>query len=122
MLNNYDLAKIFEYYSCIKLTEEFNQIFYEYSDIEPKYKELHHLSKNDTGIDACNMLDTIVQCKLRENSLSWKECSTFFGSQNIYCETENKPIIKWKKLIITRNSDCKLSENLFSGLCIEGAK
>ena len=112
MLNNYDLAKIFEYYSCIKLTEEFKQHFYEYSDIEPNYKELHHLSRNDTGIDACNMSDTIVQCKLRENSLSWKECATFFGSQNIYCEIENKPIIKWKNLIITRNSDCKLSENL----------
>ena len=27
MLNNYDLAKIFEYYSCIKLTEEFKQHF-----------------------------------------------------------------------------------------------
>ena len=62
ILNNYDLAKIFEYYSCIKLTEEFKQIFYEYSDIEPNYKELHHLSRNDTGIYACNMLDTIVQC------------------------------------------------------------
>jgi len=24
-LNNFDLAKIFEYYSCIKLSEEFNQ-------------------------------------------------------------------------------------------------
>ncbi len=112
ILNNYDLAKIFEYYSCIKLTEELKQFFYEYSDIEPNYKELHHLSRNDTGIDACNMLDTIVQCKLRENSLSWKECATFFGSQNIYCEIENKPIVKWKNLIITRNSDCKLSDNL----------
>ena len=39
MLNNYDLAKIFEYYSCIKLTEEFKQYFYEYSDIEPNYKK-----------------------------------------------------------------------------------
>jgi hypothetical protein len=27
---NNDLAKIFEYYSCIKLYEEYNRYFYEY--------------------------------------------------------------------------------------------
>jgi superfamily II DNA/RNA helicase len=110
-LNNFDLAKIFEYYSCIKLTEEYNQIFYEYSDIEPNFKELHNLSKNDTGIDACNLLDTVVQCKLREDSLSWKECSTFFGS-NVILNGDSKLSIKWEKMIITRNKNSKLSTNL----------
>ena len=47
--NNFDLAKIFEYYSCLKLSEEFNQEFYEYSDIEPEFKETYNMSKNDTG-------------------------------------------------------------------------
>jgi type I site-specific restriction endonuclease len=70
------------------------------------------MSKNDTGIDACNLTDTIVQCKLRDNSLSWKECSTFFGSQNIFCEKENKAIVRWAKLIITRNKNSTLSDNL----------
>jgi hypothetical protein len=37
-INNFDLAKIFEYYSCIKLTEKYKQIFYEYSDIDPEFK------------------------------------------------------------------------------------
>ena len=108
--NNYDLAKIFEYYSCIKLSEEFNQEFYEYSDIEPNFKEMHNLSKNDTGIDACNLLDTIVQCKLRDETLSWKECSTFFGSNVIL--NNNKLDIKWNKMIKTRNKNSKLSNNL----------
>jgi len=111
-LNNFDLAKIFEYYSCIKLSEEFNQEFYEYSDIEPEFKEKNNMSKNDSGIDACNLIDTIVQCKLRDNNLSWKECSTFFASQNCYSEELQENIIRWKKLIITRNDDSTLSTNL----------
>jgi hypothetical protein len=54
--DNFDLAKIFEYYSCIKLSQEYNQIFYEYSDITPDFKELNDMSKNDTGIDACKII------------------------------------------------------------------
>ena len=110
--NNNDLCKIFEYYSCIKLTEEYKTEFLEYSDIHPEFKEQNQMTKNDTGIDCCNLIDTIVQCKLRKNTLTWKECSTFFGSQNVYDETLNKPIVKWEKLIITRNNECKLAPNL----------
>jgi len=49
---------------------------------------------------------------LRKNTLTWKECSTFFGSQNIFNIELNKVIIRWNNLIITRNDDCTLSENL----------
>jgi hypothetical protein len=38
-LDNYDLCKIFEYYTCIKLSEEYNKLFYEYNDIDPTFKE-----------------------------------------------------------------------------------
>lgn len=111
-MDNNHLWKIFEWYSCIKLSEEYKTIFYNYDDIEPEFKEINKMSRNDTGIDACNLVDTIVQCKLRKNTLTWKECSTFFGSQNIYDEILEKTIVKWNKLIITRNADCELSENL----------
>jgi superfamily II DNA or RNA helicase len=107
-----DLWKIFEYYSCIQLTNEFNTQFYEYDDISPNFKELNKMSRNDTGIDLSNLTDTIVQCKLRNKSLNWKECSTFFGSQIIFDNELNKKIIRWDKLIITRNSDCILAKNL----------
>ena len=40
--NNYDLAKIFEYYSCIKLSEEYKQYFYHYDKI-----------KNDVTVFLC---------------------------------------------------------------------
>jgi len=111
-IDNYDLAKIFEYYSCIQLAKKYNQIFYEYDDIDPTFKENNKMSKTDTGIDACNLIDTIVQCKLRKESLSWEECGTFFASQNTFDSLLKKTIVKWNNLIITRNKECKLSKNL----------
>jgi len=110
--DNNDLWKIFEYYSCIKLSEEYNKIFYEYDDIDPTFKEINNMSRNDTGIDCSDLENSIVQCKLRKNSLTWKECSTFFGSQNVYNEELKQAIVRWKNLIITRNDDCILSDNL----------
>ena len=117
--DNNDLWKIFEYYSCIKLSEEYNKPFYEYDDIDPNFKEINNMSRNDTGIDCCDLENTIVQCKLRKYSLTWKECGTFFGSQNIYCNILNKYIIKWNNLIITRNDDCILAENLLQHYFID---
>ena len=112
LLNNNDLSKIFEYYSCIKLMTEYKQKFYEYDDINPEFKELHQMSRTDTGIDACNLIDTIVQCKLRQTNtnLNWKECATFFGS-NVYTNEDDVLSIRWQKMIITRNSDCNLSKH-----------
>jgi hypothetical protein len=109
-INNYNLSKIFEWFTCIKLMEEHNIEFYEYDDIEPKFKEINKMSPNDTGIDCCNLIDTIVQCKLRNKTLTWNDCSTFFGSQNI--TINNEKIIRWKNLFIARNQECKLSNNL----------
>jgi superfamily II DNA or RNA helicase len=111
-MTNNNLAKIFEYFSCIKLSEEFNQQYYEYNDLDPNFKEDNNMTRVDSGIDACNLTDTIVQCKLRDNNLTWKECSTFFASQNCYSEELQENIIRWKKLIITRNDDSTLSSNL----------
>jgi len=110
--NFYKLALPFEWYSCIRLSEELNDTFIHYADIDPSFKEDNCMSRTDTGIDACNLRDTIVQAKLRKNSLTWKECSTFFASDTIFSKEVNKKIIRWDKLIITRNQDCKLSKNL----------
>ena len=110
--DNNDLWKIFEYFSCIKLTDEYKKQFYEYDDISPTFKEENKMSRKDTGIDACDLIDTIVQCKLRKDHLNWKDCSTFFGSQNIYNKELKKTIVRWNNLIITRNKESILSENL----------
>jgi superfamily II DNA or RNA helicase len=110
--DNIDLWKIFEYYSCIRLMNEYNKIFYQYEDISPDFKELHNLSQIDTGIDASDLDNTIVQCKLRKKILNYLDCSTFFGSQNMYDKTINKTIVRWQNLIITRNTESTLSKNL----------
>ena len=101
--DNYELAKIFEYYVAIKLTEAHNRPFLEYNDISPKYKEDNQMSRQDTGIDCCDMITTIVQCKLRSNTLTWTDCSTFLASQCIFDTTQNKTIIRWDNLILARN-------------------
>ena len=108
----YDLSKIFEYYTCIRLSEQNENAFYEYDDINPSFKEDNRMSKQDTGIDACDLDKSIVQCKLRTNNLSLKECSTFFASQVIMCKETKKPIIRWENMIVSRNSESKLSEHL----------
>ena len=109
---NMDLCKIFEYYTAIKLTEEYGEYFYEYNDINPVFKEERKMTKTDTGIDLCNLIDTIVQCKLRKNNLTWQDMGTFFGSNITYNSDENKLVIQWPKLVIARNSECKLSTHL----------
>tara|TARA_Y100000389_G_C17471304_1_gene531415 strand:+ start:8174 stop:10645 length:2472 start_codon:yes stop_codon:yes gene_type:complete len=106
---NIDLCKIFEYYVCIKLTQEYQQDFFEYSDISPEFKEQNKMSKSDTGIDCSNLIDTIVQCKLRKN-IGWTNVSTFLASNIILEEEELK--IKWKKMILARNDDSILSDHL----------
>ncbi len=111
-MDNFDLCKIFEYYTCNKLSKEYQKQFYEYNDIEPNFKEINKMSRNDKGIDGSDMDKTIVQCKLRTNNLTWKECGTFFGYRVIFRNELNKPIIRWETLIIVRNSDCVLSKNL----------
>jgi superfamily II DNA or RNA helicase len=108
--DNNDLCKIFEYYACIQLSNEYEKPFYIYEDIDPNFKEQHNMSHNDTGIDACNLTDTVVQCKLRKESLTWKECSTFFGS-NI-SNVGGKLEVSWPYMMLARNNDSKLSANL----------
>jgi hypothetical protein len=51
-IDNYDLDKIFEYYSCIQLSKKYKQQFYEYNDIDQTFKEQNKMTRNDTGIDA----------------------------------------------------------------------
>jgi hypothetical protein len=59
--DNNNIWQIFEYYSAIQLSKQYNQIFVVYDDIHSNFKENNDLSQNDTGIDICNMIDTIVQ-------------------------------------------------------------
>ena len=110
--NFFDLALPFEYWSAIKLYENYKELYYHYNDIDPLFKEEYNLSRRDTGIDLCNKNDAIVQCKLRTNSLTWKEMATFLASQCHYDKDKNIWYMKWQRAILTRNEGSQLSNNL----------
>jgi superfamily II DNA or RNA helicase len=112
--NFYELATPFEYYSAIMLSDKYSKNFYHYNDLDIIYKEDNNLSKNDTGIDLCDKINTLVQVKLRKNTLNWSELSTFIASQNQYDPITRLPYIKWINLILTRNSCSKLANNLLN--------
>lgn len=106
------INKIFEYYSCIKLSEEYRTPYYEYLDIPADFKEKNNLSILDTGIDCCDLNNSIVQCKLRTNSLTWKDCATFIASKNAFDEEKGVEFVRWQNAIISRNDCSSLSINL----------
>jgi hypothetical protein len=83
-----------------------------YNDIDFNFKENNKMSHQDSGIDACDQKNTIVQCKLRKDTLTWQECGTFIGSCVIHDDITNKLNVRWNNLIIARNNDCKLSRHM----------
>ena len=112
--NFYELATPFEYYSAIMLSDKYYKKFYHYNDLDIIYKEDNNLSKNYTGIDLCDKINTLVQVKLINYTLNWRELSTFIASQNQYDPITRLPYIKWLNLILTRNSCSKLANNLLN--------
>jgi len=111
--NNKKLSTCFETYSCIKLIQKYNKLFLVYGDIPSDFKEENQMTQTDTGIDICDMKDTIVQSKMysKNTSLRWEKLSTFFGSQNI-SNQDGETIIRWHKMIITRLDESHFSSNM----------
>ena len=110
--DNFDLSKIFEYFSCIQLTEQFGKQFYAYDNIPIDFKTENRMSRCDTGIDLCNLVDTIVQCKLRKKNLFLKDLGTFLSSQVVFSEELGKPVVRWEKMVLVRNEESVLSRNI----------
>lgn len=103
-LNNYQLYKIFEYYSCIVLSKRDNKLYFVYSDVSPSFKEHNNLPSADNGIDFSDMIDTIGQCKYYGNNstITYRSLSTFG------CWKTAGDTIKWKNLILVRTKDSRL--------------
>lgn len=106
--SNFNLWKLFEYFVAIKNGNEFLL----YDDIDNDFKLNNKLNATDSGIDICNLSNTIIQCKLRSKNLTLRECSTFLASQNIFDISTNQTIIKWNNLIIAHNNNINLSPHL----------
>ena len=109
---NNDLSKMFEYYVCILLSEQKGTPFYEYDTIPADFKEENYMSRTDTGVDCCDLISTIVQCKLRKNNLSYTDCATFFASQVSFSDELQEQVLRWKNLIIAMNTGTSMSRNL----------
>ena len=62
------------------------------------------------------MDDTIVQCKLRKDNLTLTDITSFFACNIARSDEHNQLVVPFQKMIIARNSDCKLAPNLKSKL------
>jgi superfamily II DNA or RNA helicase len=111
-MDNKQKSTLFEIFTCIHLYRKTGNKFFLYSEIEPAYKEKYQLPSFDMGIDLCDQDNTIVQCKLWENTLNWNSLSTFFGSALYKCSDDNKIKSGWDNLIIARKDSSKIGRNL----------
>ena len=109
--DNYVLSKCFEYFTCIKLTDEFQREFHAYSYIKPHIKEKLNLTNVDVGIDATDLTTTLVQSKLYTDAISWRCLATFLAHQTDV-DDNGIPYVKWKKMILYRNSESTLSNKI----------
>ena len=108
--DNTQLAKLFEYYAAVKLSRENEEIFYHFDHISKETRKELEWSARDCGVDVSNLVDTIVQCKLYSGYIKWSELSTFIAHQNYSLNGE--PVIRYKKMILFRNNESKLSSNI----------
>jgi hypothetical protein len=100
-----DLLQIFKWFTCIKLSEEYNTPFYEYNNIPIDYRKKYCINKYSC-IDACNLIDTVVKCSLKD-LLKVNDCSTMYVSS--LCRNESGNLEwKWNNFIIARNKKSKL--------------
>jgi superfamily II DNA/RNA helicase len=107
-LTNNNLAKIFEYYCCIRLMEERNEKYEVYEDISVDFKNSRNLCKQDTGIDYISGdRNTYGQAKLRKTSLRWGEVSTFLA--HLYCCSQQGNTIEG---ILSYNEGIQFSDQL----------
>ena len=85
-IDNNNIPTIFEYYSAIKLTKQFNKEFYVYNDVFKFRKQDFNFPIKDHGIDVTNLsLNSIGQCKYYSSNsyITYKKLSTFLASEKL---------------------------------------
>ena len=114
--------KAFEFFVADKLTRERGVPFCVWEELDPEIKAARGLTRADTGIDVTDGVSCAVQCKLRSASLTWRECSTFFGSAQAAAASDIEDantVIQWPNMLLARNACSTLSRNFVGHL---GAK
>ena len=111
--------KAFEFFVADKLTRERGVPFRVWGDLDPEIKAERGLTRANTGIDVTDGVSCAVQCKLRSASLTWRECSTFFGSAQAAAASDNEDantVIQWPNMLLARNACSTLSRNFVDHL------
>ncbi len=97
--------QIFKWFTCIKLSEEYNTPFYEYNNIPLDYKKKYRINKYSC-IDACNLIDTVVQCSLKD--FLTVEYYDLMLARSIFNNESGNRVPQWNNFIISRNQKSKL--------------
>jgi superfamily II DNA or RNA helicase len=104
--------RMFEYYTSLQLMERDQREYFVYEEMDGTMTDRLGLPARDQGIDVCDVQETIVQCKLRNRNISWRDVATFMASQNAYCEETGATIVRWPQMILARNSDVGMTSQL----------
>jgi hypothetical protein len=102
-------SKLFEMFVAERMASERGVPFWLWEDVPHEIKAARGLTRRDLGIDVTDGATTIVQCKLRTRTVTWRECATFFGCAVAY--TDGAYAVMWRDLVLARNACSKLSPN-----------
>jgi len=72
-------SKLFEYVAAMMQSRKHGRAFYLWEDVALVVKDALGLPHPDVGIDITDTTRTIVQCKLRSNTLTWDGHRNLFG-------------------------------------------
>ena len=106
--------KLFEMFTARKLSREHGRAFYLWEDVALEVKDALGLPHPDVGIDITDTTTTIVQCKLRSNTLTWTDIGTFLGCAlgRARAETDGTDgalCAAWSEIVVARNACSRLS-------------
>ena len=109
--------KLFEMFTARKLSREHGRAFYLWEDVALEVKDALGLPHPDVGIDITDTTTTIVQCKLRSNTLTWTDIGTFLGCalgragrpETETDGTDGALCAAWSEVVVARNECSRLS-------------
>ena len=100
-------SKVFEMFVAERMSLERGAPFLLWEDVPHETKVARGLVRRDLGIDVTDGATTIVQCKLRTRTVTWRECATFFGCALAYADGAYTAM--WRDLVLARNACSRLS-------------
>ena len=102
--------RLFEMVTARMLSRKHGRAFYLWEDVALEVKDALGLPHPDVGIDITDTTTTIVQCKLRSNTLTWTDIGTFLACALGRVLTEDRALCAaWSEVVVARNACSRLS-------------